>query len=181
MEKELIIPRKKSTSVKCSIGMLFATIIMVLPMLLFFYDFSWTTSEVPLWAAILCMVCAPLCFFCSIYYFKQLFNSDPILVVNSIGIHERMSGNSVGLIKWEHIENINIIPQAEKVYFICIVLKQPEIYIDNVKLLAKLNKQKGTKKWGHIRFSSLYFKKEFPEVINTIKYYYNINRQSVQS
>ena len=71
------------------------------------------------------------------------------------------------------IKAINIIPYADNTYFICILLKDPAKYIKNTKLLNKLNKQKRTIKWGHIRFSSLYFKKEFNNIIEIMKYYYS--------
>jgi hypothetical protein len=81
------------------------------------------------------------------------------------------------MIKWEDIQNINIIPYMDKTYFICIFLKTPEKYINNQKILNKLNKQSTTNKWGHISFSSLYFKKEFKEVIEIMQYYFAQNNK----
>ena len=173
MEKEIIIPRKRSKSIKFTIMMFFATIITTLPIILYFADLSFITSEVPLYVAVIGIVCAPICGLCTIAYFKEIFNEKPVLIINECGLQEEINYNSVGLIKWEDIKAINIIPYADNTYFICILLKDPAKYIKNTKLLNKLNKQKSTIKWGHIRFSSLYFKKEFNNIIEIMKYYYS--------
>lgn len=172
MGKEIIISRKKTKSLKIAFGLFLATILLLFPIIIYFVDISWVTTEIPLVVVILSMFCAPLCFFCAIWYFKQIYNNKPVLIVNEIGIHEEMNSNSVGMIRWEDIENINIIPYMGNTYFICILLKEPEKYILNQKLLNKLNKQKSTQKWGHIKFSSIYFKSEFKEIIELINYYF---------
>lgn len=172
MNKEIIIPRKKSKSINFTIGMFLGTVLLILPSIIYFTDISWITSDIPLFFVIISILCAPVCAFCTVEYFKQIFNKKPVLIVNEIGIHEEMSYNSVGMIKWEDIKNINIIPFTDKTYLICIFLKIPEKYIKSQKLLNKLNRQSATNKWGHISFSSLYFKKEFKEVIEIMQYYF---------
>lgn len=172
MNKEIIIHRKKSKSIKFTIGMFLATVVSIFPIIIHFTDIPRITSDVPLFIIILSGLCAPVCAFCTIGYFKEIFNEKPVLIVNEIGINGEMSYNSVGMIKWEDIQNINIIPYMGKTYFICIFLKTPEKYIENQKLLNKLNRQSTTNKWGHISFSSLYFNKEFKEVIEIMQYYF---------
>ena len=89
-----------------------------------------------------------------------------------------MSTYCTGLIKWEDVDDVTIIPYMNNTYFIGILLKRPEKYIKNEKLLNRLNKQNGTKKWGHIRLSSIYFKKEFKNVVELIKYYFDTKRNN---
>lgn len=177
MNKEIIIHRKKSKSIKFTIGMFLVTVLLILPIIIYFTDIPWITSDIPLFFVILSSLCVPVCAFCTIGYFKEIFDEKPVLIVNEIGINEGMSHNSVGMIKWEDIQNINIIPYMDKTYFICIFLKTPEKYINNQKILNKLNKQSTTNKWGHISFSSLYFKKEFKEVIEIMQYYFAQNNK----
>lgn len=173
MEQEIIIPRKKSKSIQLTIGMFFTTIIMLLPAIIYFFDFEWITSDMSLLVVIIGLLCTPVCVFCFIWYFRQIFNNNPILIINEKGIYEQMSRNFVGLIKWDDIANITIIPYMDKTYFIGISFKEPSKYIKNQSLLNKINRQRTTKKWGHINFSSLYFKKEFERVLTLMKYYFN--------
>ena len=173
MKKEIIIPRKKSKSIKYTIGMFLSTILLILPIVIYFADISWITSDIPLFVVIMCSLFAPVLTFCTVRCFKQIFNEKPVLIVSEIGINEGMNDNSVGMIRWEDIQNINIIPYMDNTYFICIFLKRPEKYILNQKLLNKLNRQSTrNNKWRHISFSSLYFKKEFNEVLEVIRYYF---------
>ena len=71
MEKEIIIPRKRSKSIKLTIMMFFATIITTLPIILYFADLSFITSEVPLYIAVIGIVCALVCGLCTIAYFRM--------------------------------------------------------------------------------------------------------------
>lgn len=175
MEREIIIERKKSKSIKTSLFLFIISLIMILPILFYFVDFEFITSEVPLIAVIGSIIALPILISCTGHYFKQIFNNNPVLIINEQGIDERMSFNYVGIIKWDDIENITVVPYMDNTYFIGIILKSPEKYIKNEKLLNRLNKQKGTKKWGHISFSSFYFKKEFESVIALMMYYYKLH------
>ena len=179
MEKEIIIERKKSKSIRISLFMFIITLVMILPIVFYFGDFDFITSDIPLVAVILAIVILPFLIWTTIYYFKQLFNNKPVLVVNELGIEEGMSTYSTGLINWEDIEDVTIIPYMDNTYFIGILLKRPEKYITNEKLLNRLNKQNSTKKWGHVRLSSIYFKKEFKDVVNLISYYWEQNKNNM--
>ena len=170
--REIISPRKKSTSIKNAVLMfLFAAVFLVFFVYDYFIGVSWITSEPPLVMVILSLVFAPVFILCGVAYTRQIFNSDPILIVNRYGICEQMSRNSVGLIRWEDIEKVNIIPYMDNTHWVCIILKRPEKYITDPKLLNRLNRQKGTAKWGHVTFSSLYFKRRIKEVAAVIQYY----------
>lgn len=177
MKKEIVISRKKSKSIKYFILMIFGSLLLALPIILYFFDFSKITLDIPLIIVILSIICEPIIIFSSIFYFKQIFNDKPVLIVNEYGIHDQISRNSLGMIKWHDIENINIIPYMSNVYYINIILKEPEKYITDQRKLNKYKKRKATKTWGHINFTSLYFKKEFKEVIDLMKYYFNKSKE----
>ena len=133
-----------------------------------------------LFVVILCTILIPILVLCAIYYFKQIFNNKPVLIVNQNGITEYMSARSVGFIKWEDIENINVFPYLDNTFYIYIYLKRPEKYINNDKILRNLNNRKSTQKWGHIFLTSIYFKKEFSVVSETMKYYFEKSKENIE-
>lgn len=114
----------------------------------------------------------PVLIYCFIFYVQNIFNNNPILQVNEIGIHEQMSMKSVGIIKWEDISYITIIPYMDNTHFICIHLSNPKQYITSERKLRRIMKKKKIKKWGEVNFSSLYFKKDISKVLDLIKYFY---------
>jgi hypothetical protein len=172
VNREMIIPRKKSISIRNAVLLLvLAAVFLFFFGYAYFFDVPWMTSKPPLVAVVLTLLITPVLFFCGIGYVKQIFNENPILIINERGIHEQMSRNSVGLIKWEDIEKVNVIPYMDNTHWVCIILKRPEKYITDQKRLSKLSRQKGTAQWGHVTFSSLYFKKKINEVAAVIQYY----------
>ena len=173
MEKqEIVIPRKKSKSIIYATSMLLIAALFLFLLVAYFFDIPAITTNIPLVAIIFVVLTLPIFIWCGVDYFKQIFNENPVLIVNENGIHEQMNKYSVGVIKWVDIEDIKIIPYIDNTYWIGIVLKQPEKYITSQKLLDKLSRQKTTARWGHITFSSLYFKKEIKEVAKLMQYYF---------
>ena len=176
MEKEIIIPRKKSKAIGYAILMLLVTVMFVFLAVAKLANIPWINADgVPLLLAILSLICAPICAYCFIHYLREIFNNNPALIINQSGIHEQISKYGVGMIKWDDIENINVVPYMDNTYFICIFLKNPAKYIENQKRLDRLNKRKSTEKWGHVYFSTLYFKKELNPVVELINYYMKEN------
>lgn len=179
MEKEIIIERKKSKSIGFCLFMFIITLLTILPIVFYFGDFDFITFDIPSVVVILAFAILPALIWATIYFFKQIFNDKPVLIVNEKGIEEGMSTYSTGLIAWEDIEDVTIIPYMDNTYFIGILLKSPEKYIKNEKLLNRLNKRNSTKKWGHVSISSMYFKKEFKDVVNLISYYRVQNKNNM--
>ena len=140
MEKEIIIERKKSKSVRISLFMFIITLIMILPIVFYFGDFDFITSDIPLVAIIIDIIVLPALIWATIYYFKQIFNNKPVLIVNEKGIEEGMSTYYTGLINWEDIEDVTIIPYMDNTYFIGILLKRPEKYIKNERVSSYYNR-----------------------------------------
>lgn len=178
MEKEIIIERKKTKSIKITLFMFIGTLIMILPIVAYFADFDFITSDIPLVAVIVAIIILPVLIWTTIYYFKQIFNNKPVLIVNEKGIKEGMSTYCSGLINWEDIEDITITPYMDNTYFIGILLKRPDKYIKKEKLLNRLNKQNSRRKCGHVQISSIYFKKEFKDIVNLISYYMEQNKNN---
>ena len=103
---------------------------------------------------------------------KNLFDKTPILVINDDGLHERMRIRKIGLIKWEDIEKIKIKKDVLDNDFICIYFKEPEKYINNEKELKRIRLKGSNCNYGHVFFTSLYFKKQLKDVIESIQYYF---------
>ena len=102
MENEIIILRKKSKSFGNAILMLFSALLMFLPIVIYFELIPGIEASnedgMSLFVVILCTILIPILVLCAIYYFKQIFNNKPVLIVNQKGITEYMSARSVGFI-----------------------------------------------------------------------------------
>ena len=147
---------------------------MLVPILMYFKVLP-SDRNIPLAIVILSILCTPLCLWCSGLYFMQIFNKEPVLVINEQGINEQMNfKNSVGLICWEDIDSIKLIHNVDSTYYICIWLKDVTKYIKNEKRLKTLNRGLN-KKFGHVYISSMYFNNQFKEVINLINQYNSHN------
>jgi hypothetical protein len=171
--REIIIPRKKSKSIGYTIFMFAIAALFLFLAVIYFFDVPGINADdMPLVAVALILLATPIFIWCGIIYFKQIFNENPILTVNAGGITEQTNKIYTGLIRWEDIEEIKVIPYMDNTYWIGIVLKRPEKYIENEKLLKRHNKQRDTIGWaGHIAFTSLYYKKQIGEVSDTMQYY----------
>ena len=174
-KREIVIPRKKSKSVSYAVLMLFIAALSFFMLVEYFFDIPWLKTTMP-FVAVLCMiVIAPFMTWCGIGYVKQIFNENPVLIVNENGLYEQMSRNSVGMIEWDDIQDINVVPHMNNTHWICIILKEPEKYIKDPKMLDRLNKQRKTAMWGHVIFSSLYFKRDIKKVTAVMKYYFDMH------
>ena len=169
MKKEINISRKKSKSVKAALLMLFVLMIIIFVNVCYFFDVPGIKFEhLPVAMIVLSLLLMPVIVFCLVHYFKETLNDEPVLIINEQGIYERISKHPVGLIKWEDIKSINVFSYIGETYWISIILKQPEIYITNVKLLKKLQEQKSVTKWGHIGIPFQNFDKEIKDVVEII-------------
>lgn len=168
MEKEIVIERKKYKSIMYSFFILLITLLMLFPIVLYFGNVN---SDVPLFILILAIVIEPVLIFTFIFYFKQIFNSKPVLIVNSRGVEANLTYKPVGLIKWSDIIDFNTFGYMNDVDYITILLKDPSKYIKDHKRLRKVSNYKYSSKWGHIQFTSMYFKKEFRNVVELMIYY----------
>ena len=120
---------------------------------------------------VLIILIDPLLLFASIHYLLQLFNKEPVLRIDSKGLFDNSSKKSAGLIPWQNISDIIIVPYFDKTVYITVKLKDPSKY--------KLKRRKVLfKNAGEIFISSLYFKKEINRVLELINYYMKINKEN---
>ena len=83
MGKEIIITRRKSKSIMFTIWMLLSSLLMLYPIYLYYFQPSWSTSNVPVFVVVIAIIILPILLICGVFYFKQIFNNDPVLIVNS--------------------------------------------------------------------------------------------------
>ena len=181
MENEIVIPRSRWKSLFYSLFLFFCSGIMCLPLGEYFFDFAFMESEkeMPLFAVIICMFFIPILVGTGVFFFTQIFKATPVLVVNAQGIQYGMCNYCKEVIRWGDIETINIIPTSEYNYTIGIILKRPEKYITNPKVLARLQKRKFMRHWGHINLSTLYFHLKLDAVANLMKYYLEKSKEAL--
>ena len=93
-----------------------------------------------------------------------------------------MSRKPVGLIRWEDIEDVHIVPYIGKGnLWIAIFLKDPRKYIQDERELAKANKTAAKRKLGHVVFSSLDFpRKQLNDIIDTMQHYLAAYRKEIK-
>lgn len=181
MENEIIIPRSKWKSLGFTLFLLFCSGIMALPVVDYFFDLAFfgTEKEMPLFAVIVCLLLLPVILGTGIFFFLQIFNSAPVLIVNAQGIQYGMCNYCKEVIRWGDIETINIFSNGNNDYTIGIILKRPEKYISNPKVLARLQRRKLMRHWGHISLSTLYFRKKLDAVANLMKYYLEKSKEAL--
>jgi len=175
MEKSIIIHREKSVSIKATLLLLFAISLFGFFLYLYYLKPVWLTSEIPLVLVVIAYIIMPILLFTFIFYFRSIFNHEPVLIVNENGIHEQVRYRSLGMIKWIDIERISVQPYMDKTYLIHIYLINPDNYLIKKSRfsLKRLN-------YGHVIISSLYFKKDFLNVIDIINYHFEKNQLSSQ-
>jgi len=171
MDKSIIINRKKSVSIKATLLLLFAILLFGLFLYLYYFKPVWLTSDIPFFLVVIAYLIMPILLFAFIFYFRSIFNHEPVLIVNENGIHEQVRYRSVGMIKWIDIEKISVQPYMDKTYLIHIYLINPDDYLIKKSRFSfkRLN-------YGHVIISSLYFKNDFEKVIEIINYHFKMNQ-----
>ena len=175
MNKEIEIKRSFKITIKYVIVMFIVLLIISWPLVWSIIDFESFKFEFE-GKVILLLLCSifamPVIILVLVIYLKNLFDKTPILVINDDGLHERMRIRKIGLIKWEDIEKIKIKKDVLDNDFICIYFKEPEKYINNEKELKRIRLKGSNCNYGHVFFTSLYFKKQLKDVIESIQYYF---------
>ncbi len=171
MEKSITINRKKSVSIKTALLLFFVMSLFWFYLYLYYGRPTWLTSEIPFFLVVIAYMIMPILLFAFIYYFNSIFNHKPVLIVNENGIHEQMRYHSLGMIKWTDIEKISVQPYMDKTYLIHIYLINPGDYIKK-KPIFKFKRFN----YGHVIISTLYFKKDFEKVMETINYHFEKNQ-----
>lgn len=171
MEKSIIINRKKSVSIKATLLLFFVMSLFGFYLYLYYGRPVWLTSDIPFFLVVIAYLIMPILLFAFIFYFRSIFNHEPVLIVNENGIQEQVRYRSVGMIKWIDIKKISVQPYMDKTYLIHIYLINPDDYLIKKSRFSfkRLN-------YGHVIISSLYFKKDFEKVIEIINYHFKMNQ-----
>ena len=179
MDKEIIIQRKKSKSMISAAWLFLVAVLFLLPPLEYFVDIPWIGNgrDIPLFVVVLSIGLVAVFLFCSYIFLKQVFIDAPILTVNRQGIREEWTPYHLGLISWDDIAEVIVIPMPDYIHHtVCIILKQPEKYITDPKFLKRVTAPGYAEKYGHVSLTSHYFRKEFREVMELINYYLEMHK-----
>jgi len=171
MNKEIVIYPNKWKFIGFAIVMFLVALLFVFAIVSYFAEIPGINADVPLIAVIFSLIAAPVCLFCSIVYFKKALSYKPLLIINQTGILEEITTYSVGMIRWEDIQDIRCIPFS-KGQLIAIILKEPEKYFIDRRLLDAVTKQSSVNLKGHIGIPSLFLGGKLNEVIELIEYYF---------
>lgn len=88
---------------------------------------------------VLSYIISPILLFVTIVAIKDVGNTKPYMVVRDDGLIQNMTKYQSGLIRWEDIEAVKMRAVIGKgSYMISILLKNPEKYIKDEKLLSRL-------------------------------------------
>ena len=125
------------------------------------------------------IVILPFLLLTAIYYFTELFNKAPVLVINERGFLGNTGRYCVGLVPWSDIKNITVI--SDNMVYISVHLKNPGKYFEDERHLKRIKRRWPGKAFGQINVHSVYFKKEVPQVLDLLMYYvdkYHIGEDS---
>ena len=109
---------------------------------------------------------------CSLYSIKKLFNSNPGLILNPLGIIDRSSAVSVGQILWQDLDGINVNwIQGQR--FITLYVTNPQKYLQRGGFLKRRINSLNYQLYGSpINISVNTLKINFDELTELISHYY---------
>ena len=180
--EEYVVERTPKRKIKKALSLVFATILICI--VYFFGERLGFVDDLPMLLGILYTigrVLAPIIFpimvWISILAIKDIWNSEPYLIIREDGLIQNMAKYQTGLIRWEDIENIKITPILEEMCIIRIFLRNPEKYISDPRMLKKLKKRKARNaNECDLFISTSDFKEEARQVIDHIERFYKAYR-----
>lgn len=115
-------------------------------------------------------IISPILLFVTVATIKEVNNTKPYMVVRDDGLIQNMTKYQSGLIRWEDIEAVKMRAVIGKgSYMISILLKNPEKYIKDEKLLARLRaRREKDPDEGEITIVTTAFKAVADEAIMTL-------------
>lgn len=173
MNKEIVIYPNKRKFIGFAIVMFLVALLFVFAIVSYFVEIPGKNADIPLIAVIFSLIAAPFSLFGSIFYFKKALSYKPLLIINQTGILEEITTYSVGMIRWEDIQDIYVRPLPKGQCLIAITLKEPEKYFIDRRLLDAVTKQSSVNFKGHIGIPSLFLGGKLNEVIELIEYYFD--------
>ena len=125
---------------------------------------------------VLSYILLPLLVIISFKSFKDIFNNEPLLIINENGIKDNtQTSNTLDLIPWEEIIDMCIVPYLDNCMYICLKLKNPSKYIIE-KPLGKFNRLKG---FLDVNIYTYQFKHKQNEVANLISERIKLNKSDI--
>ena len=110
---------------------------------------------------------------CGLYPAIKLFDTQPRLVLDSVGIIDRSSAVSVGRIPWQDIRKIDIT-QVERQKFLTFYVIEPQRYVQRGNFLQRQMNALNYKLYGSpIQISSASLKISFGELNNLVLEYHH--------
>ncbi len=136
--EEYVVERSKKGNIKQLLLILFGD--LMIGLFIFLPKEYFTEITVLFWIGrVLSYIIAPILLLLTIVAVKDIGNTKPYLVVRKDGLIQNMTKYQSGLISWEDIEAVKMRAVIGKgSYMISILLKNPEKYINDEKLLARL-------------------------------------------
>ena len=172
MNKEIVIYPQKGKLIGIAIVMFLMALLFLFAIVLYFVEIPGIYADIPLIAVIFSFIAVPVFLFCSIIYFKKALSYKPLLIINQTGILEHITTHSVGMIRWEDIQDIRGRPLSEGQFLIAIILKEPEKYFTDRRSLDAATKKSSVNFKGHIGIPSLFLGGKLNEVIELMRYYF---------
>ena len=125
-----------------------------------------------IWVRTVSLFCIIFFGLCSLYSIKKLFNSNPGLVLNSVGIIDRSGAVSVGQILWKDLDGINVNwIQGQR--FITLHVTNPRKYLRRGGFLKRRINALNYQLYGSpINISVNTLKINFDELTELISHYY---------
>lgn len=173
MNKEIVIYPQKGKLIGIAIVLFLMALLFVFLSVLYFVEIPGINADIPLIAVISSLIAVPVLLHCSIFYFKKALSYKPLLIINQTGILEHITTHSVGMIRWEDIQDIRGIRFSKGQCLIAIILKEPEKYFTDRRSLDAVTKQSNVNFRGHIGIPSVFLGGKLNEVIELIQYYFD--------
>ena len=167
-DRVLSIPVSKSKLVLLSLG----AVSFVASAIWIFYLSRYEPLYILVWVRTVSLFCIIFFGLCSSYSTKKLFNSNPGLVLNPLGIIDRSSAVSVGQILWQDLDGINVNwIQGQR--FITLYVTNPQKYLQRGGFLKRRINSLNYQLYGSpINISVNTLKINFDELTELISHYY---------
>ena len=119
---------------------------------------------------VLSYIISPVLLFVTVVAIKEVNNTQPYMVIREDGLIQNMTKYQSGLIRWDDIEAVKLRAViGDGIYMISILLKNPEKYIKDKKLLLRLKaRREKNPDEGEITIVTNGFKSVAKEAITTM-------------
>ncbi len=167
--EEYVVERSKQGNIKHLLLILFGDLIIGL--FIFLPKESFTDVGILFTIGrVLSYIVSPVMLFVTAIAIKEVNNTKPYLIIREDGLIQNMTKYQSGLIRWDDIEAVKLRAViGDGIYMISILLKNPEKYIKDEKLLLRLRaRREKNPDEGEITIVTNGFKRVAKEAITTM-------------